>query len=60
MDAVLRRPSGRGAEQAKWTWFRSDVPAHAALRCVSFAAETCGYNGEAAVRCVSCLQLPLQ
>ena len=40
------------AERTKRTWFRKDVPDHAAFRFVPFAVETCGYMGKEAVKFV--------
>ena len=41
------------AERSKRTWFRKDVPDHAAFRFVPFAVETCGYMGKEAVKFVN-------
>ena len=42
-----------GAEQAKRTRFRKDVPEHAAFRFVLFAVETCVYMFKEAVKFVN-------
>ena len=41
------------AERTKRTWFRKDVPDHAAFRFVPFAVETSGYMGREAVKFVN-------